>query len=213
MDLSAFIAEVVIITSSGALSPGPLTVATLSEGAKKGWTSGILVALGHTAVELPLLVVLALGLSSVVYLEGSRSFIALLGGASLLAYSLAQFRDAVRLWRGSVEVKAKAGGSGSFYVGVALSAFNPLFLAWWATVGVKLIADALEIFENSVVMAVTALYASHVWMDYAWLTLLSYLGYKGRELGPKTMAVILTLSSAILVYFSAVFLLAGMGLC
>ena len=213
MDLPAFIAEVIVITSSGALSPGPLTVATFSEGAKRGWASGILIALGHTVVELPLVVVLTVGLSSVVYLEGSRSLIALLGGASLLAYSLAQFRDAIRLWKSPVEAKAEVKGSGSFYVGAVLSAFNPFFLAWWATIGVKLVADALELFENSVVMAVTTLYASHVWMDYTWLTLLSYLGYKGRKLGPKTMAAILIFSSVILVYFSITFLLTGIGLC
>ncbi|RLE80509.1 MAG: lysine transporter LysE [Thermoprotei archaeon] len=211
MDVYSFIAEVVFITSSGALSPGPLSIATFSEGAKRGWISGFFAALGHTAVELPLVILLAIGLSSTVAIEENRKLIALLGGISLLIYSTLELIGAIKMWRGKSEMKTKTGYRGGFYVGIVLSALNPFFLAWWATVGVKLIADALLLFRQSLVISVAILYLSHVWMDYAWLTFLSYLGYKGKKLGLKKMAIILSISSAILAYFGVEFIVSAVN--
>ncbi len=209
MDIYSFIAEVVLITSSGALSPGPLSVATFSEGAKRGWASGFFAALGHTAVELPLVALLAMGLSSIVEIEENQRLIALLGGVSLLIYSILQLADAFKIWKGKSVIKEGAGYKGGFYVGVVLSALNPFFLAWWATVGVKLVADALSLFKQSLIIAITVLYAAHVWMDYAWLTFLSYLGYKGKKLGLKKMAIVLLISSVILAYFGLEFIISA----
>ena len=211
MDVYSFIAEVVFITSSGALSPGPLSIATFSEGAKRGWISGFFAALGHTAVELPLVILLAIGLSSTVAIEENRKLIALLGGISLLIYSTLELIGAIKMWRGKSEMKTKTGYRGGFYVGIVLSALNPFFLAWWATVGVKLIADALLLFRQSLVISVAILYLSHVWMDYAWLTFLSYLGYKGKKLGLKKMAIILSISSTILAYFGVEFIVSAVN--
>ena len=211
MDVYSFIAEVVFITSSGALSPGPLSIATFSEGAKRGWISGFFAALGHTAVELPLVILLAIGLSSTVAIEENRKLIALLGGISLLIYSTLELIGAIKMWRGKSEMKTKTGYRGGFYVGIVLSALNPFFLAWWATVGVKLIADALLLFRQSLVISVAILYLSHVWIDYAWLTFLSYLGYKGKKLGLKKMAIILSISSAILAYFGVEFIVSAVN--
>ncbi|RLF02504.1 MAG: lysine transporter LysE, partial [Thermoprotei archaeon] len=122
MDVYSFIAEVVFITSSGALSPGPLSIATFSEGAKRGWISGFFAALGHTAVELPLVILLAIGLSSTVAIEENRKLIALLGGISLLIYSTLELIGAIKMWRGKSEMKTKTGYRGGFYVGIVLSA-------------------------------------------------------------------------------------------
>lgn len=210
MDFLSFIAEVVLITSSGALSPGPLSVATFSEGAKRGWVSGFFTALGHTVVELPLVLLLATGLSGFIALEENRGIIAFLGGTSLLAYSILQLMDAVRVWREKTVIKASSSYRGGFYVGVILSALNPFFLIWWATVGIKLVVDALSLF-NSILVAILVLYVAHVWMDYAWLTFLSYLGYKGKTLGFKKMAFILFLSSLVLAYFGFEFIASAVG--
>jgi ABC-type tungstate transport system substrate-binding protein len=53
-----FTAEVVLLSASGVLSPGPLFLANLIYGSK----GGIKIALGHTIVELPLIIILALSI-------------------------------------------------------------------------------------------------------------------------------------------------------
>ena len=48
IDFLSFLIEVEIITASGALSPSPLTFATMSSGVKGGWKAGFMVALLDT---------------------------------------------------------------------------------------------------------------------------------------------------------------------
>lgn len=62
MSVIEFTAEVVLLSASGVLSPGPLFWANLIYGSKGGYHSGIKIALGHTIVELPLIIILALSI-------------------------------------------------------------------------------------------------------------------------------------------------------
>jgi len=206
MNVLGFVAEVVLITASGALSPGPLSIATLSLGARKGWKSGFYAAIGHTLVEFPMVVLLFLGLADLVKSESFQILTALIGGASLIFYALLQARDALRMLRKDWETKMEARDTGGLYVGFMLSAFNPFFLIWWATVGIKLVVDAVITFGHELTLAISCLYVSHVWMDYAWLTFLSYLGYKGKKLGMKRLAIVLLIFSMILLYYGLKFL-------
>ena len=62
MDLFGFVATVIILTASGALAPGPLFFATVSQGSKHGAKTGLIFSLAHTVVEFSLIMLLALGL-------------------------------------------------------------------------------------------------------------------------------------------------------
>jgi threonine/homoserine/homoserine lactone efflux protein len=62
-------------------------------------------------------------------------------------------------------------------LGTIFSALNPFFLAWWLTVGLKLISDSISSF--GVLSGTVSLFSFHIWMDYAWLTLISCLIFKG----------------------------------
>ncbi|HEY8140705.1 MAG TPA: hypothetical protein VIE86_06450 [Nitrososphaera sp.] len=64
MEVWGFGLEVIAISASGVLAPGPLFFANLLYGTKQGASAGLKMAYGHTAVELPLIVVLAAGLFS-----------------------------------------------------------------------------------------------------------------------------------------------------
>ena len=46
--------QVMAVSASGALSPGPLTVATMALGTRSGWKTGVFVSFGHALFELPL---------------------------------------------------------------------------------------------------------------------------------------------------------------
>ncbi|HEX5922180.1 MAG TPA: LysE family transporter [Nitrososphaeraceae archaeon] len=62
MDIVEFSMQVILLSASGVLSPGPLFFANLFYGSKQGVRSGIKTALGHTFVELPLILIISLGL-------------------------------------------------------------------------------------------------------------------------------------------------------
>ncbi|HXX72712.1 MAG TPA: LysE family transporter [Candidatus Acidoferrales bacterium] len=62
MDLPDFILTVIVVTASGALAPGPLFFGLLTQGSKEGARAGFSCAVGHTLVELPLVLALSFGL-------------------------------------------------------------------------------------------------------------------------------------------------------
>ncbi len=72
-----FLATVVLLSASGALSPGPLFLAsTLSH--KHGGQVGIECAIGHTLVEFPLVIGLTVGLQT--FLQSLTDVMAMTGG-------------------------------------------------------------------------------------------------------------------------------------
>ena len=55
----------ILVTASGALSPGPLFFALITYGAKSGAKGGLGFAVAHPLIELPLVILLALGFLTV----------------------------------------------------------------------------------------------------------------------------------------------------
>ncbi|RLE88582.1 MAG: lysine transporter LysE [Thermoprotei archaeon] len=171
-----FLVRVVLISATGALSPGPLTVGAISLGSSKGWRSGLLISIGHIVVELPLVLLIALGIFYIP-LKGVMIGLGLLGGAVLIALGILQLRDLLKkrefLWD-----KHDNPFTSPLTLGVALTSLNPLFIAWWLSIGGSLICEALGLMGF---VGVVFLYASHFWLDVIWLSLLAHLsniGYK-----------------------------------
>jgi threonine/homoserine/homoserine lactone efflux protein len=62
MNILEFAGEVILLSTSGVLSPGPLFLTNLIYESRQGAHAGIKIACGHIIVELPLIIILALGL-------------------------------------------------------------------------------------------------------------------------------------------------------
>ena len=62
MNVLDFGIEVIALSASGVLAPGPLFFANLAYATRLDRWSGVKVAHGHTVVELPLIIMLAAGL-------------------------------------------------------------------------------------------------------------------------------------------------------
>ena len=59
--LLEFSVLVIVISASGVMAPGPLFAANIAHGLRGGVKSGIKMAIGHTIVELPLVILLGIG--------------------------------------------------------------------------------------------------------------------------------------------------------
>src|SRR5437763_1469074 len=147
MNLLGLAGEIIIISSSGVLSPGPLFFANMLYGSRKGPSPAVKIAFGHTLVEFPLIMIVALGLLT--YTQGflnteSLKLISLLGGLAMLVFSLTQIISATK--RSSNHKSYKflwiTDKKGPILAGIIFSALNPFFLIWWVTVGLKLISDS-----------------------------------------------------------------------
>lgn len=206
MELGEFLVEVVGVSASGVLAPGPLFIANLIHGARQGAKAGLKIAYGHTAVELPLVALLAVGVfSTFAFLDLYMNVISLLGGLAILGfagfqvYSLRKIRDTAKL----------AGGKhGPFFSGIALTALNPFFLIWWFTAGLKIIADSQSF---GVLAGIMLVFGFHIWMDYAWLIGTAHLSSKGTSLLRSKFYVFLILGlTGVLVYYGLSFIISSM---
>ncbi|MCS7104319.1 MAG: LysE family translocator [Thermofilaceae archaeon] len=188
-----FAVKVITVSASGALAPGPLTAATTISGVKGGWKAGLSVAVGHTIVELPLVVAIAYGLSEVLSNQAFRFVLGLSGGAFMLFFGLLTLKGSLKA---DVEIRSGETIRGPVLTGAALSLFNPLFIMWWLGVGSPLIAEALlEGFTGILVF-----YATHVWLDYIWLIFIAAAGSFSR-LDVRIYRLILATLALILIYF------------
>ncbi len=85
---------------------------------------------------------------------------------------------------------------GATIAGIVFTGLNPYFLLWWATIGLPLIEKAVR--GGPKLLAI--MYASHVWLDYAWLGLLAAAASTAL-LHPLTYAALLLFLAAILLWF------------
>jgi threonine/homoserine/homoserine lactone efflux protein len=198
-DFFGFFAAVIVISASGVMAPGPLFAATISSSLKQGRRAGLYIAAGHTIVELPLVILLGLGIFSLEALPQFRAIIAVLGALSIFAFAGLQIHSTLRT-RAIKETKY-----GAFATGIFLTALNPFFLIWWFTIGVKLISDAVVLW---LFWGILVMFGMHIWMDYAWLFFVSALSSKGmRFLSDKRYRMCMIAINAVLIYFGVSFIL------
>jgi len=95
----SLIASIILITSSGAFSPGPLTASAIALGASKGWRAGLYVAVGHMLFELPYVYALTY-LFSRVDVGPYKTYMALAATAFIIYFAYLLLRDAWGIARG-----------------------------------------------------------------------------------------------------------------
>lgn len=204
MSVLDFGIEVIVLSASGVLAPGPLFFANLVYGIRLDKWSGIKVASGHAVVELPIIIMLAAGLSTFDAAIEYAGVIGMIGGIAILAFAALQITNIIKE-KPPHDTRHITGSKGPFVVGIALSALNPFFLLWWFTAGLKLIADSAAF---GVTTGVAILFALHIWMDYAWLAGTAYLGSKGTFLlESKYYRFLLLGLAAVLMYYGISFVL------
>ena len=199
-DIIEFAIIVIIISASGVMSPGPLFAANITYGLKQGTKAGIKIAIGHSLVELPLVILLGIGILSLEIFPEFKTIISILGAITLFVFAFIQIKSTLKKNEKS-ETKLK---QGPIITGVLLSALNPFFIIWWLTIGLKLISDAMAIWAFVGILIVFVL---HVWMDFVWLGTTAFLISKSKKIISNTNYKIIMLAlSAVLIYFGITFL-------
>ena len=204
----AFLATVVVVTASGALMPGPLFAANLLQGSKGGAKSGFMISVGHTLVELPLVMLIGAGISRLLNLPGFSTVVGLIGGSALILFGVFQIRDVAGSSFNIEPIADAKLHKRSLMLGVGLTGLNPFFIVWWLTVGLGLVVQAVEF---GTLLGVLIMYISHVWMDYAWLTGIAYLSARGKMLlKARGYRLLLAALALLLVYFGVGFVARAM---
>jgi len=187
--------KVVVISTSGALAPGPLTAAIASAGLKKGWKAGIQASLGHMIIELPLVILIALGVTTIFKNPKANFIIGILGSIFLFLFGILTIKDAFQTNPKEQSIKQKT--TSPILIGIVLTGLNPYFIIWWLGIGTPLISEAVA---KAGFIGVGLLYIFHVWLDYGWLTLIAALSSLGRA-QTKVYRTILFVLGLIIIWF------------
>jgi threonine/homoserine/homoserine lactone efflux protein len=210
---------VFIISISGAMQPGPVTATAITMGARNRW-AGVLLAVGHGIIEFPLMLLIILGLGSLFQKPATQITIGLIGGLVLIYMAYSMFKSASSATsdrpflksaicnpKSEIEslrdLRGLCGKNSPVLAGILLTASNPYFLIWWATVGLALATRATQFGLHAFVLfAVT-----HWLVDLLWVTAMSFAAFHGTSLlGPKSQTIILKLCAAAMLLFALFFL-------
>lgn len=202
-----FLLSVILISLSGALSPGPLLFTNLSNASRWGWRGGFWLSVGHTFVEFPVILLIAFGLSFLFYIPGFHVGLAIAGGSVLIVFGAFQVREATKSVEDveEIDLAKDKPTRHPILIGFLFSALNPFFIVWWFTAGAKIVLDALLF---AALAGVIIMFLSHVWIDYVWLMGTAWLTNKGTNLiGTKGYRVLNATFGVLLILFGAVFYL------
>ena len=181
-----FSLQVILVSTSGVLSPGPLFFINILYGSKYGSFVGLKIASGHAIVEFPLIVALSYGLYSFSYTlhvsDVIFKVIGLIGGIFLLLFSILQIISILKDKSSNSQTitNLKFNIKYPILAGFIFTILNPFFLLWWLTIGSKLISDSVINF--GIVEGILLIFFSHIWMDYFWLWFTSFMINKGKSI-------------------------------
>ncbi len=192
--------SVLIISFVGAAVPGPILAATLAKSHESPW-AGFQVALGHAAVEVPLIILIFFGFGQFFQIDSVQLALSLFGGILTIWLGVVIFRARTTLIREGREFRQSA-----FTFGILTSVFNPMFFIWWATIGSMFIMR----FHEFGIVGLTAFIIAHELPDMAWYSFASVVAHRSHTIwGRKFQQWVFAACGLMLVGFGVWFLLSG----
>jgi threonine/homoserine/homoserine lactone efflux protein len=193
------------IALSGALMPGPLLSATISESTRRGAVTGPLLILGHGILEIALLVAILFGLAP--FLERDIVFVVIdfFGGGFLIYMGVGMLRSVPHL---SLSFDADSEGDGKPLVlhGALLSLANPYWIVWWATIGLGYVL----ISRQSGLPGIILFFSGHILADLLWYTGVSTVIAKGKRfIGDKIYRGLIIGCGVMIIGFAGYFVVSG----
>jgi threonine/homoserine/homoserine lactone efflux protein len=198
-----------VLGLSGAMMPGPVLTATISEVTKRGFLAGPLIVLGHGVLELLLLAALLAGLDAWLSLDPVRGGLGVIGGLILAAFGLQMIRTAGRTAGDAAawQPDPREALHGPVLAGGVTTLSNPYWYLWWSTIGLSFAVES----RAWGAWGLTAFYGGHILSDLAWFSLVAAAVAKGRRaLAPSVYAGVIRACGVVLVLLSALFVTGGL---
>ena len=196
----AIIFSVIVISLSGVMMPGPMFAVTVAKSYRSPW-AGTKISIGHAIVEVPIILLIYFGFAQFFQHNTVQIALSLLGGAVIIWLGINMFRARKEVVAGGKDLKY-----GAITAGIVMSAINPLFLLWWATVGSMLVMK----FTAISTIGLPVLVVTHWTCDLVWLTFVSFLIYRTKALwGMRLQEWIFAICSLLLVGFGVWYLVSG----
>jgi len=193
-----------IIALSGAMMPGPLLTATISETSRQGFKAGPLLILGHGILELLLVFALIFGLAPFLQRQEVFIFTAFAGAIILIWMGVGMLRslNGLRIdWE-----KKSAGSKHLIRAGILLSIANPYWTIWWASIGLGYILYS----QKFGIPGILFFFLGHIIADLTWYAIVSLAVDRGRHfLTDRLYRGVIGICASFLIVFACYFAYSG----
>ncbi|MBW2247889.1 MAG: LysE family transporter [Deltaproteobacteria bacterium] len=204
-----------LVALTGAMAPGPLLTYTIIKSAKtnkRGYLIGLWVIIGHSMLEMGIIIFLLLGFSFVLKNIIVVRVIGVVGGIILTYFGGSIIRDvyvgkiSTTFLNSSGEQSQDAspaknkGMENPVIGGIMVSMSNPYWWIWWATIGLAFIVQ----FDISFTRwpRLIAFFLGHEAGDLSWYLIVSIFAFFGlRHLNRKVYYGILLLCGIFMILF------------
>ena len=164
--------SVVVISFSGVMMPGPMFAVTVAKSYRSPW-AGAKISIGHAIIEVPIILLIYFGFAKFFEHQTVQLILSLLGGSMLIWLGIGMFRARRDVVRSGKDLAYNA-----VVAGIVMSAMNPFFLLWWATVGSMLVMKFVEYGT----LGLPVFILTHWACDLVWLSIVSILIYRTKAL-------------------------------
>ncbi len=177
--------------------PGPLFAATIQQATKRK-SAGALIALGHAAVEFPLMFLIYFILTQIAIPAAAQSAVSLVGGVLMVFMGIQTFRNRSKIQKDKATQKRD-----SFFAGIYTTAVNAGFILWWLTIGTTLIINA-QLFG----LVGFSIFAGVHWLcDLSWYTVTALVVFGSQRFWTAHTRLGITLfCGAVFIAFGAYFM-------
>ena len=168
------------VAFSGAAMPGPLLTGCINQTIRRGFWAGPLMMVGHSLLEMALIVALILALRTVLDRPTPKGIVALAGGAFLVYLGLGMVRRSRTLKLDLDAGNAQSRVGSPVLEGIVLSLANPYWTIWWVTWGLWMIDRAMTRGLRFAV-SLPVFYVGHILGDFIWYGFIALMLVKGRR--------------------------------
>ena len=173
-----------VVAFSGALVPGPMLTLVISSVARKGFWTSFFIVVGHSLLELVVVISFFLGILR--YLDNPliTKIIGILGGVFLLYIGIdiiiSIFKNKYTIDFKSMQKQKTITGKSTGTVilkGILISLVNPYWYIWWISIGAAFLIKSVEF--NT--LGISSFYIGHISADFIWYLFIGFLVNTGRR--------------------------------
>jgi len=173
-----------IVGFSGALVPGPMLTLVISSVARKGFWTSFFIVVGHSLLELVVVISFFLGILKYLSSPLITKIIGILGGTLLLYMGvdiiISVFKKKYTIdFKSMLKQRTITGKSTGTVIlkGILISLMNPYWYIWWISIGAAFLIKSVEF--NT--LGVSSFYVGHISADFIWYLFIGFLVNTGRR--------------------------------
>ncbi len=190
-----------LIGFSGAASPGPLLALSIKETLQNGWKAGPLIAIGHSILELFIVIGISIGINQLLNSDFIAKTISLFGGIMLVILGIQTIISNKEVNINDTKEPSNLNSKTLLLQGALVSLSNPYWFIWWVTIGATLIINS----SDHGILGITSMYIGHILADIVWYTAVSLILVSGFKFLSNKIYNYLLLSCGIFLFLMGIY--------